>query len=182
MMSRGSLMLQWEGTIKGEQDQASGLLLLLSGCFATSVWVLDKPQTLYFGCLGAPCVGSISRMHSVVCFSISMHPDLFGGLWVICDFIYLMAARQTTTFSPGTWYRVKHGSQPFGSEFWGWDKLLVWSESLPVYLVYLCHPQCGPVTFLASLGGVHTLAPFLLRRESQIWFSSRSCNRVTTIP
>ena len=25
-------------------------------------------------------IGSISRIHSVVCFSISMHPDLFGGL------------------------------------------------------------------------------------------------------
>ena len=76
-------MFQWEGTIKGEYDQASGLLLLLSGCFDTSVWVFNKPQTLYFSCLSAPQVGSISRMHSVVCFSISMHPDLFGGLSVI---------------------------------------------------------------------------------------------------
>ena len=34
------LMQQWEGTIKGDNDQASGLLLLLlSGCFDTSVWV-----------------------------------------------------------------------------------------------------------------------------------------------
>ena len=75
-------MLQWEGTIKGEYDQASGLLLPSSGCSDTSVWVFNKPQTLYFGCLGAPQVGSIPRMHSV-CFSISMHPDLFGGLRVI---------------------------------------------------------------------------------------------------
>ena len=73
-------MLEWEGTIKGEYDQASGLLLLSSGCFDTIVWVFNKPQTLYFGCLSAPQVGSISRMHSVVCFSISMHPDPFGGL------------------------------------------------------------------------------------------------------
>ena len=113
---QGSLMLQWEGTIKGEHDWALGLLLLSSGCFNTSVWVFGKPQTL-----SAPWVGNISRMHSVVCFSKSMHPDLFGGLWVICDFIYLTAARQTTTSSPGTWYWVKHGSQPFGSELWGWD-------------------------------------------------------------
>ena len=35
----GSLMLQWEGNIKGECNQASGLLLLSSGCFNTSVWV-----------------------------------------------------------------------------------------------------------------------------------------------
>ena len=80
MISLGSLVLQWEGTIKGEHDRALGLLLLSSGCFDTSIWVFSKPQTLYFGCLGAPRVGSISRMHSVVCFSISMHPDLFGGL------------------------------------------------------------------------------------------------------
>ena len=183
MMSRGSLMWEWVRTIKGEDNRASRLLLLSSGCFDTSVWVFRKPQTLYFGCLCAPWVGSISRMHSVVCFSISMHPDLFGGLLSYCDFIYLTVTRQTTTFSPGTWYRVKHRSQPFGSELWGQDKLLVWCESLPVYLVYLCHPtKCGPVTFLASLGGLHTSAPFLPRGESQIWFSSGSCNGVATVP
>ena len=66
--------------MKGEHDQASGLLLRSSGCFNTSFWVLGRPQTLYFGCLDAPRVGSISRMHSVVSFSISMHSDLFGGL------------------------------------------------------------------------------------------------------
>ena len=100
-----------------------------------------------------------------------------------CDFIYLTVTRQTTTFSPGTWYRAKHRSQPFGSKSQRQDKLLVWCESLPVYLVYLYHPtKCGPVTFLASLGGLHTSAPFLLRRESQIWFSSGSCNGVMTIP
>ena len=54
--------------------------VLSSGCFGTSIWVFNKPQTLYFGCLSAPQVGSISRMHSVVCFSICMYPDLFGGL------------------------------------------------------------------------------------------------------
>ena len=30
-------MQQWEGTIKGEHDQALGLLLLSSGCFNISV-------------------------------------------------------------------------------------------------------------------------------------------------
>ena len=76
-------MTQREGTIKGEHNQALGiqlLLLLSSGCFDTSIWVFNKPQTLYFACLGAPQEGSISWMYSVVCFSISMHPDLFGGL------------------------------------------------------------------------------------------------------
>ena len=32
--------------------------------------------------------------------------------------------------------------------------MLVWCESLPVYLVYMYHSKCGPVTFLASLGGL----------------------------
>ena len=27
-----------------------------------------KPQTLYFGCLSASCVGSITQMYSVTCF------------------------------------------------------------------------------------------------------------------
>ena len=38
----GSLVLQWEGTIKGEHDQASGLLLLSSGCFDTTVRVFQQ--------------------------------------------------------------------------------------------------------------------------------------------
>ena len=45
-------------------------------------------------------------------------------------------------------------------------------ESLPVYLVYLCHPtKCEPVTFLASLGGLYTAASFVPRRESHIWLT-----------
>ena len=47
-------MLLWEGNIKGEHDRASGAAVLSSGCFDTSVWVFNKPQTLYFGCLNAP--------------------------------------------------------------------------------------------------------------------------------
>ena len=47
--------------------------------------------------------------------------------------------------------------------------MLAWSESLPVHLVYLCLPtKCGPVTFLASLGGPYTAASFIPRREFQI--------------
>ena len=38
----------------------------------------NKPQTLYFGYLGAPQVGSITGMHSVTCLSICIHPDLLG--------------------------------------------------------------------------------------------------------
>ena len=44
------------------------LLLLSSGCLGTSIRVFTKPQTLYLSCLGAPQVGSISWMYSVVCF------------------------------------------------------------------------------------------------------------------
>ena len=51
-----------------------------------------------------------------------------------------MVAGWITTFSPWTWYWAKHRSQPFGSELQGLDKLLVWCESLPVQLVYLCQP------------------------------------------
>ena len=56
-------MQEREGSIKGECNQARGLsllLLLLSGCFNTSVRVYTKPQILYLSCLGAPPVGSIS--------------------------------------------------------------------------------------------------------------------------
>ena len=35
---------------------------------------------------------------------------------------------------------MKHRSQPSGSRLQGWDKWLVWCESLPVHLVYLCTP------------------------------------------
>ena len=54
----------------------------------------NKPQTLYFGCLSAPQVWSITRIHSVVCLSICMCPDLFGGLWVIVtSFIWWQPGR-----------------------------------------------------------------------------------------
>ena len=67
-------MQEREGTIKGEVQPSWGefgvwlLLLLLSGCFGTSVRVFTKPQTLYLSCLSAPLVGCISWMYSVVCF------------------------------------------------------------------------------------------------------------------
>ena len=50
-------MCKREGTMKGEHNQARGvwlLLLLLSGCFGTSVRVFTRPQTLSLGCLSAP--------------------------------------------------------------------------------------------------------------------------------
>ena len=62
----------------------------LRAAAVTAVWVfwykafgfINKPQTLYLGCLGAPQGGSITRMYSITYLSICMHPDLPGGLSV----------------------------------------------------------------------------------------------------
>ena len=91
-------------------EAAAATAVLSSGCFGTSVWVFNKPQTLYFGYLGAPQVGSISRMHSFVCFSICMHPDLFGGLWVIVTlFIWWQLGRPLPPpLEPGIKQRTDH--------------------------------------------------------------------------
>ena len=72
-----------EGTIKGEHDQTSGAV-------DTVIWVfqykafgsVNKPQTLYLGCLSALRGRSITRMRIATYLSICMHPDLSGGLSV----------------------------------------------------------------------------------------------------
>ena len=137
---------------KGKCNQARGvwlLLLLLSGCSGTSVRVFTKPQTLYLGCLSAPQVGAYPGNAVLFVFANSMHPNLLGGLWVVMTLFIWWWPRWTTTFSPRTWYQAKHRSQPFSIKLHGWDKLLARCESLPVYLVYLCHPtKCGPVTYI----------------------------------
>ena len=85
------------GKYKGEHNRARGiqlLLLLSSGCFNTSVRVFTKPQTLYLSCLCAPRVGIISWIS---------HKHVSRPIWrtlSYCDFIYLMATRETTTSSP----------------------------------------------------------------------------------
>ena len=93
------LCVRGEGTIKGEVQQSLRefgvwlLLLLSSGCFSTSVRVFIKPQTLYLGCLGAPRVGCISWMYSVVCF---YHKHASWSIWrtLSCyDFIYLAVTK-----------------------------------------------------------------------------------------
>ena len=44
---------------------------------------INKPQTLYLGCIGAPHRGSISRMNLATCLFICMHPDFAGGLQLV---------------------------------------------------------------------------------------------------
>ena len=76
-------MQQREGTIKGEHNRASGvwlLLLLLSGCFDTSIWVFTKPQTLYFGCPVPLKWEAYPGCRVLFILPISMCPDLYGGL------------------------------------------------------------------------------------------------------
>ena len=122
------------------------------GCYYCHLGVL----TQVFGSLAShkPSTSAVSvplsRKHiqNAQC-CLFFHKHASRPIWrtlSYCDFIYLTATGQTTTSSPWTWYWVKHGLQLFGSKLWGWDKLLVWCESLAVYLVYLCNPQCGPVT------------------------------------
>ena len=56
----------------------------------TVIWVfwykvfgfVNKPQPLYFSCIGAPWGGSITRMDIATYLSLCMHPDLAGGLLV----------------------------------------------------------------------------------------------------
>ena len=57
----------------------------------TSIWVfwykafgfINKPQTLYLCCIGAPRGGSITRMNLATYLSICMHPDFAGGLELV---------------------------------------------------------------------------------------------------
>ena len=74
--SQGSLMLFWEGTIKGEHTQTSGL----SSGFSDTDWMglltSHRPSTL---AISVPLVEqSITRMNCVFHLSICMYPDLLG--------------------------------------------------------------------------------------------------------
>ena len=60
------------------------------GAVVTVIWVfqykafgfINKPHTLYLGCIGALQGGSITRMDIATYLSICMHPDLSGGFLV----------------------------------------------------------------------------------------------------
>ena len=72
-------MLSREGTMKGEHYQTRGASIIWVSLYKAFGFI-NKAQTLYLGCLGAPLGGSITRMHSIIYLSVCMHPDLPGGL------------------------------------------------------------------------------------------------------
>ena len=75
-------MLLREGTIKGEQNQTSRLLLSsgYSGAKCLGLLASHRPSTL---AVSVPLEEeSITRMDSVACLSICMYPDLSGELSV----------------------------------------------------------------------------------------------------
>ena len=119
------------------------------GAFVTVVWVfgykafgfVNKPQTLYLGCISAPWGGSITRMDIATYLSICMHPDLSGGLLVSTTLVVWRQLGRSlpSPLEPGIKWNMDHNPSVANCEVG--DKLLVWCESLPVYLVYLCLPQ-----------------------------------------
>ena len=127
MMSWGSLMLLREGTIKGEHQAFRSI---------------NKPQTLYFGCLSASCGEEYNQKWIVwFVYPYACTQTFLGNFQLVWLWLFDVSWGRSLPTSPWTWYQVKHRSQPFCSRLWGWDKLLVWCESLPVHLVYLCTPM-----------------------------------------
>ena len=103
-----------------------------------TVGYIYKPQTLYFGYLSASHGTELNQNELCVSF-IHMHvPRPFWGTFSQYDCSCLTLVGRSLPASPWSWYQVKHRSQPFSSGLQGQDKLLVWCESLPIHLVYLC--------------------------------------------
>ena len=71
-----SLMLQREGTIKGDHYQTSGLSSGHSDTKCLGLLTSHRPSTL--AVLVSLEKKSITRMNSVTCLSICMYPDLSG--------------------------------------------------------------------------------------------------------
>ena len=80
MMSQGSLMLFWEGTIKGEHTQTSGLSSGYSDTEQLGLSTSCRPSTLPI--LVPLMEQSITRMNYVFYLSMCIYPDLFGELLV----------------------------------------------------------------------------------------------------
>ena len=73
-------MLFWEGTIKGEHTQTSGLLSEYSDAECLGLLASHRPST---PAISVPLMEqSITRMNCVFHLSIYMYPDLFGELLV----------------------------------------------------------------------------------------------------
>ena len=73
-------MLLSEGTIKGENNQTSGLSSGSSDTKHSGLLTSHRPSSL---AISVPLVKqSITRMDCVICLSICMYPDLSGELLV----------------------------------------------------------------------------------------------------
>ena len=80
MMSRGSLLLLREGTIKGEHNQTSGLSSGSSDTKHSGLLTSHRPSTSAISV--PPTEQSIIRMDCVIFLSICKYPDLPGELSV----------------------------------------------------------------------------------------------------
>ena len=80
MMSQGSLILFWEGTIKGEHTQALGLSSESSDTEHLGLLTSHRPSTP--ANLVPLMEQTITRMNCVFHLSICMYPYLFGELVV----------------------------------------------------------------------------------------------------
>ena len=89
MMSQGSLVLQREGSIKGEHTESGGFGCCSYCCPGVLTQALGSLLSTDLLPQLSECLSSRKHIldYSVVCFSISMHQDLFGGLLSYCDFI-----------------------------------------------------------------------------------------------
>ena len=80
MTSQGSLVLLWEGTIKGEHTRTLGLSSGSSDTEHLGLLTSHRPST---PAILVPFVEqSITRMNCVFCLSICMYPDLSEELLV----------------------------------------------------------------------------------------------------
>ena len=130
-------LLFWEGTIKGEHTQTLGLSSGFSDTEQLGLLTSQRPSTLAI--LVPLMEQSITRMNCVFHLSICMYPDLFGELLVSMTLVVWHQLGRSLPASPWTQYWAKHRSQTFGSGLQGQDKSLVWCESHPSHLVYLCN-------------------------------------------
>ena len=77
MTSQGSLVILWEGTIKGEHTRTLGLSSGSSDTEHLGLLSSHRPST---SAILVPLVEQIiTRMNCMFCLSICMYPDLFGN-------------------------------------------------------------------------------------------------------